>query len=104
MYMNYVHYYGFVLDKNKAEENKEKHKISFEVAVHFFNNPFLCEFYDVENSEDEDRCDYIVSIMGTLIVFVVATDRNDETRIISARKATKKEKNYYYESIEKIQG
>ena len=46
---------------------------------------------------------YIGSIMGDLILFVVTTDKNNKIRIISARKATKKERNYYYENIKRLQ-
>lgn len=101
--MKEVNYFGFVWDEEKARLNKEKHGLSFETAVHVFNDPFLCEIYDEKHSSDEERYKYIGSIVGSLIVFVVATDRNNKIRIISARKATKKERNYYYENVEKLQ-
>ena len=41
--------------------------------------------------------------MNQLILFVVATDRDDKKRIISARKATKAERSKYYENIKKLQ-
>ena len=41
--------------------------------------------------------------MGQIILFVVTTERDDKTRIISARKATKSERNKYYENIKKLQ-
>ena len=103
MYMKDVEYYGFIWDKDKAETNKQKHKVSFEVAVHIFNDPYLCEFYDSNHSETEERYSYIGSVMGDLVLFVISTDRNGKIRIISARKATKKERNYYYENIKKLQ-
>lgn len=103
MYMRDIEYYGFVWDEQKAKINKEKHNVSFEVAVHVFNDPFLCEFYDEVHSIEEDRYSYIGSAMGNLILFVVATDRENKIRIISARKATSKERNYYYENIKELQ-
>lgn len=101
--MKDVEYYGFIWNKEKADENKKKHGVSFEVAVNIFNDPFLYELYDEKHSNNEERYMYIGSVMGDLLLFVVATDRNNKIRIISARKATKKERNYYYENIKRLQ-
>lgn len=101
--MKDVKYYGFIWNEEKAKENKKKHDVSFEIAVHIFNDPYLCEFYDVDHSQSEDRYSYIGSVMGDLILFVIATDREGNIRIISARKATKKEREYYYENVKKLQ-
>lgn len=73
------------------------------MSVHINNDPFLLEFYDNNHSESEERYSYIGSIMGDLVLFVTSTDRNGKIRIISARKATRKERNYYYENIKKLQ-
>lgn len=101
--MNDIEYFGFVWDKEKAENNKIKHGVSFELAVQVFNDPYLYEIYDYAHSVDEERYIYIGSVLGDLIFFVVVTDRDNHKRIISARKATKKERNYYYENIKKLQ-
>lgn len=101
--MNDYEYCGFIWNQKKSELNKKKHGISFETAIHIFNDPYLCEIYDVNHSNHEERNKYIGSIMGDLILFVVATDRDDKKRIISARKATKKERYYYYENIKNLQ-
>ena len=53
------------------------------------------EKYDARHSIDEDR--YNVIGMVENLLFVVYTERNDDTiRIISARKATKEERDEYY--------
>ena len=65
-------------------------------------DPYLYEIYNENHSEDEDRFVYIGSVMGQLILFVVTADRDNKTRIISARKATNKERKYY-ENIKKLQ-
>lgn len=40
-----------------------------------------------------------IYVYSYLILFVVFTDRNGNTRIISARKATSDEEEFYYENI-----
>ena len=40
-----------------------------------------------------------IYVCSYLILFVVFTDRNGNTRIISARKATSDEEEFYYENI-----
>ena len=72
--------------------------IYFEDAVHIFEDPFLIEDYDeVHSSEEEDRYNYIGMVREIVMLFVVATDRNGKMRIISARKATRKEVQEYNE-------
>ena len=101
--MNDVEYFGFIWDKDKAESNKKKHNVSFETAIYIFQDPYLYEIYDENHSEDEGRFAYIGSLMGQLILFVATIDRDNKTRIISARKATSKERSRYYENIKKLQ-
>jgi len=87
-------YYGFVWDENKNIRNKKKHKVSFETAVRIFNDPCLYVELDEENSSlDEARYDYagIIDTGGIPVLYVVATETGEKTRIISARKATAKE-------------
>ena len=62
-----------------------------------FGDPLALTFYDPDHSEEEDR--YLTfghSIEGRLLV-VSHTDREDRTRIISARVATRRERNIYEE-------
>ena len=103
MCMNDIEFLGFVWDKEKAEQNRRKHKVSFETAIYIFQDPYLYEMFDGNHSDKEERFSYIGSVMGQLILFVVTTDRDNKTRIISARKATGKERNKYYENIKKLQ-
>ena len=55
--------------------------------------PYDIELPDEEHSDDEIRYDIIGLVDNVL--FVVCTDRGESTRIISARKATAKERNAY---------
>ncbi|WP_456408920.1 BrnT family toxin [Caldithrix abyssi] len=87
----------FEWDKEKEKANLKKHKVSFVEASTAFKDPFSLTIYDPMHSIDEDRFVLLgKSYKGRLIV-VVHTERNDRIRIISARKATKKEKAQYEE-------
>ncbi len=87
----------FEWDTAKATSNKKKHGISFEEAQSVFYDEFAVQFFDEENSVSEDR----FLMLGfsdeahLLIVCHCERDRGSIIRIISARKATKIESNYY---------
>ena len=85
----------FEWDKEKNEQNKEKHRISFETAAHVFDDPEYIEMFDFEHSIDEDR--YIAIGRVGDIIFVVFTERKQRIRIISARLATESERKLYYD-------
>lgn len=66
-----------------------------------FRDEHRIEFFDEKHSLYEDRFITIGSINGTiLILMVVYTERDDAIRIISARKATPKERWTYYDQNE----
>lgn len=81
----------------KATSNKKKHGVSFEEAQSVFYDEFAVQFFDEDNFESEDR----FLMLGfsnearLLIVCHCERDQGNIIRIISARKATKKESNYY---------
>ena len=82
----------FEWDENKNQLNKRKHGISFEEAARVFADPNLKIVLDPE--ETEIRWD-AVGFVGKML-FVVFTERGQDClRIISARKATKREINGY---------
>ncbi|MBO4266431.1 MAG: BrnT family toxin [Lachnospiraceae bacterium] len=86
---------SFEWDETKNETNIKKHKISFETAVHVFDDPDYIEMYDFEHSEDEERF-IAIGRVGD-ILFVVFVERGENIRIISARLATDTEKELYYD-------
>lgn len=86
---------NFEWDEEKNEINKKKHKISFETAVHVFDDPDYIEMYDFEHSKDEERF-IAIGRVGD-ILFVVFVERGENIRIISARLATDMEKELYYD-------
>lgn len=81
-------------DDKKAEINKKKHHVSFEMAAKVFLDDFLIDDYDFEHSDDEDRIKVIGMVDKVLVV--IYTERVERFRLISARFATKKEVQKYY--------
>lgn len=91
----------FVWDQNKNLANIKKHKISFDEAKTVFFDDNARLILDPEHSISEERF-IILGLTNKLKLLVVVHTykENDEfIRIISARKATKSERNYYYEVI-----
>lgn len=89
--------YRFEWDPAKAAANLRKHGVSFEEAVTAFADPFALNMPDPSHSVDEDRLLVLGgSAQGRLLVVAYA-ERGERTRIISARKATRRERNDYEE-------
>ncbi len=98
--------YYFEWDPQKAKANIQKHKVSFERACTIFKDPQALSIYDEEHSEKEDRWITLgMDINGNLLVVVHTFDQINENsckiRIISARKATKREIKQYNEGLVK---
>lgn len=90
-------------DENKNQRNIRVHKVSFEEAKEALEDPDRLEFYDESHSTDEDR--YIcIGGSSRLLLMVVFTDRNGNTRIISAREALGNERRRYYEEYRRNHG
>ena len=93
-----MHEFRFVWDIRKAESNVRKHGVSFEEAQTAFYDPNASEFYDPSHSDlEEDRFLFLgLSIKRRLLLICHCYRENDkEIRIINARKATKKEAEFY---------
>jgi len=87
----------FVWDDKKEKDNINIHGIDFSTAALVFGDSSRLEYFDESHSMDEDRYITIGSIDGLItVLFVVYTERKDSIRIISARCATKQERNEYY--------
>ena len=85
----------FEWDDEKAQANLEKHGVSFGEATEVFYDPNALEGFDPEHSEEEDRF-FIIGLSSRRLLFVVYAEREgDMVRIISARKAIKKEQEEY---------
>lgn len=87
----------FIWDENKNQINKDKHKLSFEEAKTVFYDMEAIVFDDPEHSQEEER--FLIlgfSEKARLCIVSHCYRENDEViRIISARRATKNEENYY---------
>ena len=84
----------FEWDDEKAKKNKIKHNVSFKTATAVFDDPNRIEEYDYLHSWNEER--WQVTGMAGDILFVIYTERKESIRLISARKATEKERIRYY--------
>lgn len=88
---------SFEWDKKKAVSNLRKHGVSFEEASTALRDSFSATAHDPDHSEDEDRFVTLgISSIGRLLA-VAHTERGNNIRIISARLATKSERQIYEE-------
>jgi uncharacterized protein len=85
---------GFEWDAAKNAANVAKHGIDFDDAVRIFEGPVL-EQIDNRRDYGEKRV-AVTGIVTELELFVVYTVRGDNRRIISARRASKDERDAYY--------
>ena len=89
----------FEWNRNKARLNQKKHGVSFEEAESIFYDEYALEFIDEEHSLKEERF-LMLGLSVKLRVLVTChcvREKGNRIRIISARKATKKETKYYWE-------
>jgi uncharacterized DUF497 family protein len=86
-------------DPGKAKENLRKHGVSFEEAATVFLDPLAITFPDPDHSHEEEREITIGSTTKHRVVFVSHCPRAGRTRIIGARRTTRKERKQYEEGI-----
>lgn len=91
----------FEWDERKNKANRKKHGVSFEVASEVFSDSFCLTIQDREIGAEERF--WTIGRVANLIVLVVVHTSRDEsgeeiTRIISARKATPRERQFYEEA------
>ena len=91
----------FECDEYKNRINRKKHGVSFEEAESVFYDGNARLIYDPEHSEEEDR--YVLLGMSSrlrlLVVCHCYREEDNVIRIISARKAVRKERLQYTENI-----
>ncbi len=87
----------FEWNDTKDESNQTKHGISFEEAQTVFFDERAIQFNDPDHSIDEERFLFLGFSQRLKVLVVCHCYRSDESiiRIISARKATKKEMKLY---------
>jgi hypothetical protein len=87
----------FEWDETKAAANLSKHGISFDEAQTVFDDPLYVDFYDPDHSVEAHR--YIIvgeSRRGRLLLVSYA-ERDEVVRLVSAREATRAEREVYEE-------
>ena len=91
----------FEWDPKKAKINPETHDISFDEASTAFGDVLSLVIYDPLHSADEDRFVLIGHSHRNRLLVIVHTEQGNKIRIISARKATRKEKEKYEENAKR---
>lgn len=84
-------------DPVKAAVNAKKHRVSFEEAASVFLDPSAMTYWDPDHSEEEDREITIGRSAQRRVLFVAHAAREGHIRIISARRATRREQRQYEE-------
>jgi hypothetical protein len=87
----------FEWNARKAADNRAKHKVSFEEAVTVFGDPLGRITDDPRHSRDEQRFVLLGQSKRRRLLVVMFTERGEVTRLISARKATRRERRGYEE-------
>ena len=92
----------FEWDPAKARTNQRKHGISFEDAMHVFDDPHALFELDRADEFGELRW-HAIGLIGEVAVVLVAHTMREEAedeivRLISARRATRQERKRYEET------
>ncbi len=87
-------------DPAKARANVKKHRVTFEEAASVFLDPSALSFWDPDHSEEEDREITIGRSTRQRVLFVAHAAREGRVRIISARRATRREQKQYEEAAD----
>jgi uncharacterized DUF497 family protein len=88
----------FDWDERKAANNRAKHSIEFHEALTVFADPLARIFDDEDHSEEESREIIIGHSVRRRLLVVGFAEREGAIRIITARPATKRERDDYEEN------
>jgi uncharacterized protein len=83
--------------KSKAASNLHKHGVSFDEAQTVFKDDYSVTISDPVHSAKEERLITIGLSENKRLLIVVHTERGEIIRLISARKATRAERQHYEE-------
>jgi uncharacterized protein len=89
---------NFEWDPGKARQNRRKHRVSFHEAATVFGDPLAVTYPDPDHSASEQRFITVGMSSAGRVLIVAHTDRGENLRIISARKATLRERKQYEET------
>lgn len=87
----------FEWDTNKSTVNLSRHSVSFDEAKTAFQDPFYVVFDDPDHSFQENRYIAIGQSAQHRLLFISYTERENAVRLISARNATRSERELYEE-------
>ena len=90
----------FEWDSRKARSNFAKHGVRFEEAAPIFGDPLALTIADPDHSLGQDRDVSMGRAFDDKLLIVVHTDRGDNIRIISARRASRRERKSYEENVD----
>jgi uncharacterized DUF497 family protein len=87
----------FEWGRDKAARNKRKHGVSFEEAMSVWSDTRRIEMFDADHSDDGECRSIAVGFSDRLrLLFVVFTERHENIRLISARRANRAESERYF--------
>jgi uncharacterized protein len=89
---------NFEWDGAKADRNRRKHSVSFPEAATVLGDPLSVTYPDPDHSTREQRFITIGMARTGRVLIVAHTDRGENIRIISARQATRHEREHYEEA------
>jgi uncharacterized DUF497 family protein len=89
----------FEWDETKNKSNRKKHGVWFEEAIQVFDDTQALMYFDDDHSIIEDRFILLGSSASDILVVIYCERHKSIIRIISARKATKKETKQYEKGI-----
>lgn len=92
--------YEFDWDDHKAALNQDKHGVDFHQAMTVLHDPLALTYYDAEHSQDEERwvsmgCTRQGKLLVVIHTFVATGPNTARVRIISAREASRQERQQY---------
>jgi hypothetical protein len=90
----------FEWDASKGRLNYLKHRVGFEEAVPVFRDATAKLFDDPDHSDTEDRM-ILIGHSGNRLLVVSFTERQGRIRLISARRATPREREDYEQAVQR---
>ena len=94
---------GFCCEEVKARRNVAKHGVSFEMAITAFDDPFARVVDDPAHSTPHEKREWLIgeSDGGVLVVIFTIRHPGPAYRLISARKAGRRERSFY-ETLKRV--
>ena len=99
--------YDFEWDATKARSNEQKHDVTFDEAAAIFLDPLALTVYDETSSHEEERWftlgyDARGRLLAVAHTYQMIGATSARIRIISARKASKRERNHYENQTDQV--